>query len=162
MWEEFGWRGYAQPVLQEQYSMLQSSLIIGAFEISWHWPHLIVKDSQILKNFGNLGYFILFTFLFALFIGWIYNKAGGNCFITSLFHATVNGANMLLFTNGGLEGNAIMIVYLPILIIATLSAYINFAKCKKPPILIKFTEIFEEIMCIPINTNQKKDDKIEN
>lgn len=36
--EEFGWRGFMLPLLQEKYSVLVSSLIVGVAWAGWHLP----------------------------------------------------------------------------------------------------------------------------
>jgi membrane protease YdiL (CAAX protease family) len=52
--EEVGWRGYALPALQERYSALLASLILGVVCALWHLPVFFNPDT----SYGNLPFFL--------------------------------------------------------------------------------------------------------
>lgn len=91
--EEPGWRGFAMPRLQRQFSPLVASLILGTLWGLWHVPlHLmgvyyggawgaIIRIQEIPRT-------ILFT--------WIYNRTKGSLLIPLLFHTAINTTNLFL------------------------------------------------------------------
>jgi len=86
--EEPGFRGFAQPKLQEKFSPAITSLIIGVLWFFWHLPlYLWVPDvpqhgqSLIYGLLAQVG--ITFTFT------WIYNRTQ-SILIPMLLHATIN------------------------------------------------------------------------
>lgn len=86
-WEEPGWRGYALPKLQERYSALSASLILGVLWAIWHLPLMVA---------GQIAYSDLVLVIAASVVtAWIFNNAGGSVLIVMLFHAmnnTVSGS----------------------------------------------------------------------
>ncbi len=86
--EEPGWRGYALPKLQERYSALGASLILGVLWTLWHLPLFFIPGtSQYTTPFfvfalGTLANSILFT--------WVYNRTRGSVLMTFLFHNALN------------------------------------------------------------------------
>ncbi|MHA1252065.1 MAG: CPBP family glutamic-type intramembrane protease [Candidatus Helarchaeota archaeon] len=97
IWEEFGWRGYALPKLQEKTNALYSSLIVGVFWCLWHWPHLTVYNSDMLKIYHNSAHFLIDVILDSLIFAWLYNSTDGNTLIATLFHASQNTFGLLIF-----------------------------------------------------------------
>jgi membrane protease YdiL (CAAX protease family) len=87
--EEAGWRGFALPRLQTQFSPLIASIIIGAFWGLWHVP-LHVMEVGIyggnpwgaLIRIMDIPRAILFT--------WLYNRTKGSLLVAMLFHAAIN------------------------------------------------------------------------
>lgn len=87
--EEFGWRGYAQPLLQTDFSVLQSSLIIGFVWGCWHLPLVMAYNDHIII-------IILTAICHSVIIGWILNSTKGSMLIVLLFHASLNVALNIL------------------------------------------------------------------
>jgi hypothetical protein len=114
MWEELGWRGFLLPHYQETMAPGKASLSVAAVQVAWHWPHLAVKDSQMLGNFGGFFAFVVFTIFFAFACTWVYNRSNGNWLVPGLMHAGFNGANMFWFSLNGIAGVDIMPIYLPV------------------------------------------------
>lgn len=91
--EEPGWRGFAMPRLQRQFSPLVASLILGTLWGLWHVPlHLmgvyyggawgaIIRIQEIPRT-------ILFT--------WIFSRTKGSLLIPLLFHAAINTTSLFL------------------------------------------------------------------
>ena len=85
--EETGWRGFALPRLQEKFTALLSSLILGVIWAFWHLPFYFISA-------GNVGipfpiYIVLVTTI-TIFITWIYNNTKGNLVLCILAHFCFN------------------------------------------------------------------------
>jgi uncharacterized protein len=87
--EEFGWRGYAQPLLQNRYGVLPSSMLIGVLWGFWHLP-------LVLAYGHNLAVAIPLIVCHSMFMGWVLNSTKGSMLMMLLFHASLNvGLNMI-------------------------------------------------------------------
>jgi len=79
MLEELGWRGFAQPRLQERFSPLTANLILAALVTLWHLR---------LIPTGNYAWiYIPGTMAVTLIYGWVYNATGGSVLLTLIMHA---------------------------------------------------------------------------
>ena len=89
--EEIGWRGFAQPELQQRYSGLTTAIIIGVAWGAWHlplffdpfaphaqWP-LVTQAAWFV---GLLGFSIL--------LSWVYNGTGGSILLAMVMHGSIN------------------------------------------------------------------------
>jgi membrane protease YdiL (CAAX protease family) len=87
--EELGWRGFAQPALQDGVSALGASLLVGVVWFVWHVPLFFVPGSS-QAGVPMLPYAVgvLAT---AVLLGWLYN-ATGSLLVPWLYHASVNPA----------------------------------------------------------------------
>lgn len=103
--EEFGWRGYALPELQQMYSAEKSSWILGIFWGLWHIPsnllmpylrgELTVPFAVTILlglTFGIVGWTIVLT--------WIYNNTKSLFWIIVL-HGFFNAAQSYLILSSG-------------------------------------------------------------
>ena len=91
--EEFGWRGYALPKLQERYSPLTASIIIGLVWALWHVPkYLTVGDPHVLP----FWFFSLNILAYSILFSWVFNRTGGSLLIALLFHAAINTGVVIL------------------------------------------------------------------
>ena len=91
--EEPAWRGFFLPRLQEKYTPLVASLIIGGVWWLWHMP-LMISDSTgqrppLQYLFSILAYSLLFT--------WTYNQARSSVFIVTLMHGVTNTIASFVF-----------------------------------------------------------------
>lgn len=89
--EELGWRGFMLPLLQEEYSALVSSLIVGVAWAGWHLPLFVNANTthggwplsqQLVWMVTILTGSILWT--------WMYNSTGGSVLAVAVFHAGIN------------------------------------------------------------------------
>lgn len=90
--EEFGWRGYALPALQERWSALTASVAIGVVWAVWHLPAFVFAVP------GYTGSFALYTLLVvgvSVVFTWLYNNTGGSILLAMLLHGGVNAASGL-------------------------------------------------------------------
>lgn len=84
--EELGWMGYAVDPMQERWSALTTSIILGSVWSVAHYPSMI-KQGRSLKwiAWGTLGMLGMRTL-----IVWLYNNTGKSLFAVILFHAMAN------------------------------------------------------------------------
>ena len=80
--EEFGWRGFMLPVLQQRMGAFNASIVIGLFHGMWHLP--AYGAGVVLLTLYTVAGAIVFT--------WMYNRTGGNLFLPALMHATANAS----------------------------------------------------------------------
>jgi membrane protease YdiL (CAAX protease family) len=95
--EELGWRGFAQPELQEQYGGLRAAVLIGVFWGGWHLP-LFFDPTAIHSQWpltSQLAYFVGIV-AFSILIAWVYNGSGGSILLAMLMHGTENAAGGLV------------------------------------------------------------------
>ena len=86
--EEIGWRGFALPRLQAEYSALTASLLLGVVWITWHAP-LFVVPGAIQTELNPLPFLIQGLALAVVFT-WLYNSTRGSLLLVVLLHGTVN------------------------------------------------------------------------
>lgn len=94
--EEAGWSGYALGPLQERWSALNASLIIGTVWAVWH----ILPDLQADHAASWILWQRTYTVVLRILIVWLVNNTGGSVFAASVFHATDN-MSFALFPNYG-------------------------------------------------------------
>jgi uncharacterized protein len=90
MGEEIGWRGFALPRMQENWTALKSSLVLGTIWTIWHLPFWVVLGE--LEQFGA-GYWILsWAWITAgsIYITWLMNNTGNSLLMALLFHWSYN------------------------------------------------------------------------
>ncbi|MGF3522598.1 MAG: CPBP family glutamic-type intramembrane protease, partial [Candidatus Bathyarchaeia archaeon] len=124
MWEEIGWRGYALPALQKKHNALISSLIVGVFWALWHWPHFAVKDSTMAVNYHNFLWFAVFTLFYSISYTWLYNATKGSLFTASLYHASTNAANIILFVEANIATSIFPSYFLIVIILALFLVFV--------------------------------------
>lgn len=79
MLEELGWRGFAQPRLQERYSPLIANLILAFLVTLWHL--------RLIPSGDYAWIYIPATMAVTIFYGWVYNATGGSVLLTLIMHA---------------------------------------------------------------------------
>jgi membrane protease YdiL (CAAX protease family) len=94
--EEIGWRGVSLPSLQQHYSALKSSVILGILWAVWHLPFWLLLDT--FDQFG-IGYLLL-NFLFVLpltfYITWFFNHGHQSILLAVALHLSFNIVNTVL------------------------------------------------------------------
>ena len=92
VFEEFGWRGFLLPHLQQKYSALKATAILTAIWACWHLPFFLWRF--------QFSAFIAVGFFFSIFVGAViitstYNLSRGCLVPVMLFHLTNNIASAL-------------------------------------------------------------------
>ena len=94
--EEFGWRGYALPKLQNKYGPLIASLAIGTIWGVWHLPGFFAPQGVIGAIAVEVGFvfiipYTLGTIANTIFMTWLYNKSKASALIAGIvWHAAIN------------------------------------------------------------------------
>lgn len=92
--EEFGWRGFALPLLQRRFNGLVASLILGAVWSLWHVPafffQTVMTGSMAGEVLPALVRFFAGSIALTIIMTVIYNGSGGSIPLLFLFHWTEN------------------------------------------------------------------------
>ncbi len=97
--EEFGWRGFLQPLLQKKYTAEKSCLLVGLLWSVWHLPFIIYMNyanGPLLTAISAAG-FIALTIPQAFIFGWLYNSTK-SVFACMLFHAWSNTTSFYILS----------------------------------------------------------------
>jgi CAAX protease family protein len=87
--EEVGWRGFAQPRLQNRFRALPASLVLGGIWACWHVPQWFVPATGQAVKWPFpvfVGYALALSVLFA----WLVNGTRGSVLVVILAHAAIN------------------------------------------------------------------------
>jgi membrane protease YdiL (CAAX protease family) len=94
--EEVGWTGYATDPLQDRWSALTASIILGLVTAIWHFVPLIqMGRTPIWIAWWSLG-----SISIRILTVWLYNNTGRSLFAAIVFHAMDN-LSFALFPNYG-------------------------------------------------------------
>ncbi|HAH57569.1 MAG TPA: CPBP family intramembrane metalloprotease, partial [Bacteroidales bacterium] len=86
--EEFGWRGYALPLLEKQFGIWYANILLGVIWACWHLPlWFITGSNQIYMNFGG---FILLLVGYSFIFSWIRKISGNRPFSGLYTHGLAN------------------------------------------------------------------------
>jgi len=89
--EEFGWRGFAQVRLQQRYSAVTASVVVGLVWVLWHLPYLLAG----VGDFPPLYAYVPEVVAFSLILGWLYNATNGALPVVMVTHAAHNRPDLL-------------------------------------------------------------------
>lgn len=86
--EELGWRGFALPRLQERFSPLASSLILGVLWAAWHLPNALIPG--LGYYFTAFPFFLVYVVAMTVLFTWLASFSKGSVLIAWIFHAAIN------------------------------------------------------------------------
>ena len=105
--EEWGWRGYVLPKVNERLSFIPTVLVTGALWGLWHAPVTVIGHNYGLgyPGFPYLGIFAMCCFCIAVgvFLSYLTIKSK-SCIPAALAHGSMNGfaaASMMFSVSGG-------------------------------------------------------------
>ena len=102
--EETGWRGFALPQMQKQYSPLWGTLLLGVLWSCWHLPDFLTASkgggagTSLIAFLANFSIFTAGVVSLSVIMTWIYNHTQGSLFIAILAHASVDAPEVAGWT----------------------------------------------------------------
>lgn len=104
--EEPGWRGYALAKLQNRYSALGASLLLGILWAVWHLPFFFLLGTT--ESTTPFLFFALGMMANSILITWVYNHTRGSVLLAFLFHTALNTTELYLplSLSGNWQGTA--------------------------------------------------------
>lgn len=122
--EEIGWRSFMQPSLENKFTILTASIIVGLVWGIWHMGHY--KNGWIF-----MCGFLLFTISASIIITWLFRDTAYNLIISSIFHFSVNIGFLIFFYNSltnsklMLTNGLVWLVFAFIILVTNRSLFIN-------------------------------------
>ena len=86
--EEFGWRGYALPILQEGRDWRVASLGLGLVWGVWHLPLFFIAGTS--QAHIPLALFLLSVVAMSVLFAWMVNRCAGSVVVALLLHTAIN------------------------------------------------------------------------
>ena len=96
--EELGWRGYAQPILQQRLGALGASVIIGIMWSIWHyWPVATPAGGSVMELFSApFATWMTYEVANSVMMAWLYNGTGGSLPVAWAAHVGLSlGQNLV-------------------------------------------------------------------
>jgi hypothetical protein len=88
MGEEFGWRGYALPVLQDRFGWRAASLGLGLVWGVWHLPLFFIDGTS--QAYIPLALFLLSVVAMSVLFAWLVNRTAGSVVAALVLHTAIN------------------------------------------------------------------------
>ena len=86
-WEELGWRGVAQPLLQRRFTPLTSGLIIGTVWALWHLPAFALSGT--VQSAWAFGPYFVGVLAVSVILTWFFNASNGSILVAWIVHFQV-------------------------------------------------------------------------
>ena len=114
--EEFGWRGYALPALQDRLGWRAASLGLGLVWGVWHLPLFFIDGTA--QAHIPLPLFLLSVVALSVVFAWLVNRTAGSVVAALLFHTAINfwpTVVPVLPTEGNHQAYALVVAFLVLL-----------------------------------------------
>ncbi len=92
--EEFGWRGYALPALQELWGWRVASLLLGLIWAAWHLPLFYIANA--VQSNVPMGLYALSVIASSVLFTWLFNRSEGSVVPVLILHTAVNAWSMII------------------------------------------------------------------
>jgi membrane protease YdiL (CAAX protease family) len=109
---EFGFRGYALPVVQEKWGPLWGTLILGTFFGLWLLPEFFDAGSPqyAMGGLSFLPFFVLTEIGWSYMMTWAYNKSSHSSLIAGyIFHSAFNFWTVALLSDAAFVNGELVI-----------------------------------------------------
>jgi len=96
--EELGWRGYAQPQLQQGIGAFRASMVVGTIWSVWHYWPVLTPAGGHLSEFLSASFLTWWGYELAnsVMMAWLYNSTGGSLPVAWAAHAGLSlGQNLV-------------------------------------------------------------------
>src|SRR5690625_1425171 len=97
--EEFGWRGFALPLLDYKNKVLLSSIIIGLIWAAWHAPLFWAETGTAISGLPispyNIGLFFMAVIGSSFIYTWLFNRTSGSVFAAIMLHWSMNASGTI-------------------------------------------------------------------
>jgi membrane protease YdiL (CAAX protease family) len=102
--EEPGWRGFALPRLLDRIGARSAALLLGLVWGLWHLPLFVVfgtNQQHVLAYLPvppavTVGVYVLSVIAFNVIVVWVYLNTRGSLLMTTMIHASVNTAAVVV------------------------------------------------------------------
>jgi len=94
--EEFGWRGFALPLLQREMAPFWATLVLGAIWAVWHYPAFIISGTP--QSGGSFAVFVFAAMIISVAFTAMFNASRGSILIPAVYHFQ---ANNVVWPDGG-------------------------------------------------------------
>jgi membrane protease YdiL (CAAX protease family) len=134
--EEMGWRGYALDGLQDQFSALHASLILGVAWSLWHLPLFFLEGTyQANLGIGSLSFWLYLIVILpqTILMTWIFNNNRRSTLSAVLFHFMINFTGELFVLSERAEIFLVLFWMLSSLLIIIIWGSQHFVREKKGP-----------------------------
>ena len=102
VWEEIGWRGFAQPRIQRLYGPVVGSLILGVLWGVWHLPFFFGPlartgpEATLVSASIALAEFSIGLTGLSVVMAWVLNNCGGSTLMAILLHACFDSSGLAM------------------------------------------------------------------